>query len=267
MVRPQIALCVVLFASSMARAEDTVTLPYPCVEHIHRVLPRVNAHAVVIDLTCAEVEVIATRPRDRASTVSRFAREVGAQIAINANFFESSACGVAVGDRTTWRDTYFDRCRSSFAFGPRDGVTRAMLFDNFGRPRINPVPWAWHVVTGWPTLLSRGATVFEAEEPLGMYRYHPRTAIGTTAGSTHLVIAVVDGRRENLPGVTSLELIPFLEEFGVSDAVNLDGGGSTTLFIEREGGVVNRPSDRHERPVANHLGVRITSAWGAENAR
>ena len=49
------------------------------------------------------------------------------------------------------------------------------------------------------------------------------------------------------------------EDFGVSDAINLDGGGSTALYIEGEGGVVNRPSDRFERVVANHLGVRIVA--------
>ena len=92
-----------------------------------------------------------------------------------------------------------------------------------------------------------------------MYRYHPRTAIGTTTGGTHLVIAVVDGRRSGLPGMTSLEMVPLLEEFAVADAINLDGGGSSALFIEREGGVVNRPSDRVERNVANHLGIRITA--------
>jgi exopolysaccharide biosynthesis protein len=50
-----------------------------------------------------------------------------------------------------------------------------------------------------------------------------------------------------------------LEDFAVSDAVNLDGGGSTELWIAAEGGIVNRPSDGHERIVMNHLGVRITS--------
>jgi exopolysaccharide biosynthesis protein len=244
-----------------ARADDAVTYPYPCVEHVHRTMPRVDAHVVVIDLACAEIEVFSTRPRARATTVSRFADTSGAQIAVNANFFESSPCGLAVGERSVWRDTYYDRCRSSFAFGPVDTTTRAQLFDSADHTRINPFPWAWNVVTGWPTLLREGASIFEPEEPLGMYRYHPRTAIGTTAGGTHLVLAVVDGRRSGLPGMTSLEMVPLLEEFAVADAINLDGGGSSALFIEREGGVVNQPSDRVERTVANHLGIRITSVF------
>jgi hypothetical protein len=252
---------VLLCATPFAYAVDVTTRPYPCVEHVHRTLARTDAHVIVVDLTCGEVEIVATRPQDRASTVSRFARTTGSQIAINANFFESSACGLAVGDRSVWNDTYYDRCRSSFAFGPGATGTRSYLFDSYESTRINPFPWAWQVVTGWPTLLHHGAIVFEPEEPLGMYRYHPRTAIGTTPGGTHLVIATIDGRRGTIPGMSSLEMIPLMESFAVSDAINLDGGGSTALFIGREGGVVNRPSDHFERPVANHLGIRITSAF------
>ena len=74
------------------------------------------------------------------------------------------------------------------------------------------------------------------------------------------MLAVIDGRRAGLPGVTSLEMLPLLEEFGVADAANLDGGGSSMLYIAREGGIVNRPSDRAERRVMNHLGIRITAA-------
>lgn len=260
-MRRRSLLALLILAPAVARADETVTYPYPCVEHHHRVMPRVDAHVVVIDLACAEIEVYATRPRARATTVSRFAQSTGAQIAVNANFFESSACGLAVGERTVWRDTYYDRCRSSFAFGPTAATTRAQLFDSADHTRINPFPWAWNVVTGWPTLLREGASIFEPEEPLGMYRYHPRTAIGTTTGGTHLVLAVIDGRRAGLPGMTSLEMVPLLEEFAVADAINLDGGGSSALFIGREGGVVNRPSDRSERTVANHLGIRVTSVF------
>ena len=260
-LRPLLAAFLAAFAlrGGDVRADDVVTWPYPCVEHVHRVGPRLDAHVVVVDLTCRAVEVIASRPNERAATVSRFAREARAQIAVNANFFETSPCGLAVGERNVWRDAYYDRCRSSFAFGPSDGGTRSLLFDSYERTRINPFPWAWNVVTGWPTMLSQGRVVFEPEEPLGMYRYHPRTAIGTTPGGAHLIIATIDGRRAGAGGMTSLEMVPLLEEFDVTDAINLDGGGSTALYIEREGGVVNTPSDRHERVVANHLGIRIVT--------
>jgi exopolysaccharide biosynthesis protein len=58
-------------------------------------------------------------------------------------------------------------------------------------------------------------------------------------------------------------MVPLLEEFAVSDAINLDGGGSSALYIASEGGIVNRPADGHERSVLNHLGFRMTSAWNS----
>ena len=240
-----------------AAGVDRVTRPYRCVEHVHRELPGVDAHVVLVDLRCPAVDVVATRPRDRRSPVSAFAQEYGAQIAINANFFDASTCGLAMGDGRLWRDAYRDRCGASLAFGLQPGGTRLAFFDSVDHPTTCELPWARQVITGWPRLLDGGAVVFEPEEPIGMYRFHPRTAVGATPGGATLVLAVIDGRRSGIPGMTSLGIIPLMEEFGVSDAINLDGGGSSELYIEAEGGVVNRPSDRVERRVGNHLGVRL----------
>ncbi len=256
------SLCLVsvtLLAFS-ARAEDLVTYPYPCVTHVHRVQSGLDAHAVIVDLACGEVDVVATRPHERDATVSTFAREYAVQIAINANFFGGSTCGLAMGDGRIWRDATDEHCTGSFAFGVDTSCTRASLFDSTGSPRSCSLSWARQVVSGKPVLLRDGAVVVDPEDPTGMYRTHPRTVVGTTAGAANLVLVVMDGRRAGVPGATSLEIIPFLEEFGVTDAVNLDGGGSSELWIGSEGGVVNRPSDRHERSVANHLGIRVTSA-------
>lgn len=239
---------------------DTLTRPYPCVEHVHRVEPGLDAHVVVLDLACGAIDVVATRPRDRRATVATFAREYGAQIAINANFFEASTCGLAMGDGIIWRDAYDDRCGASLGFAPGAAGTRIAYFDTHGAVHASPFPWVRQAITGWPMLLRRGAVIFETDEPLGMYRTHPRTAIGSTPGGQSLVIAVIDGRRARLPGVTSLQMIPLMEEFGAADAMNLDGGGSSELWIESEGGTVNVPSDGHGRSVVNHLGVRIVSA-------
>jgi len=120
---------------------------------------------------------------------------------------------------------------------------RAEVFDTEGWARRSPVPWATQIVTGMPILLERGGIYFDEHEPNGMYRTHPRTAIGIAADRSTLIMAVIDGRRTGLPGVTTLEMIPLLEEFGAADAINLDGGGSSELWIASEGGIVNHPSD------------------------
>lgn len=79
---------------------------------------------------------------------------------------------------------------------------------------------------------------------------HPRTAVGLKDDA--LLWVVVDGRQPGYSeGMTLYELADFLLRAGCKDAVNLDGGGSSALFVR--GSVVNRPSDGRERPVANAL--------------
>ena len=89
---------------------------------------------------------------------------------------------------------------------------------------------------------------------------HPRTAVGVAAGGRRLLLVTVDGRQAPYSdGMTLRELAEFLRTIGAADAINLDGGGSTTMVVRRAEGSyapVNRPSDLEgERPVANALAV------------
>ncbi len=78
----------------------------------------------------------------------------------------------------------------------------------------------------------------------------PRTAVGLTKEG-NIILLVVDGRQQHSVGMTLLELALFMQEFGVVDAMNLDGGGSSEMVVE--GKIVNQPSDGKERPVGNAL--------------
>ena len=83
---------------------------------------------------------------------------------------------------------------------------------------------------------------------------HPRTFVGFDRDSTKLFLCVVDGRQQASIGMNFREMADFLLSIGVWNAVNFDGGGSTTMVIRRR--IVNSPSDRTgERPVANTLQV------------
>jgi len=83
---------------------------------------------------------------------------------------------------------------------------------------------------------------------------HPRTFVGFDRDTTRAYLCVVDGRQEHSRGMTFGEMAEFLLALGAWNAVNLDGGGSTTMIVG--GSIVNRPSDvTGERPVANILAV------------
>lgn len=93
-------------------------------------------------------------------------------------------------------------------------------------------------------------------------RPHPRTAVAVGAEGETLWLIVVDGRQQNYSeGVTLQELAGIAMQLGADQALNLDGGGSSTLVVARDGGakVLNAPIHTRvpmrERPVANHLGV------------
>ena len=79
---------------------------------------------------------------------------------------------------------------------------------------------------------------------------HPRTAIGSTE-KNELCLVVVDGRQAASEGLTLHELGLFMKQLDCVDAVNLGGGGCTTLCID--GMVVNNPSANEERPVSEAL--------------
>jgi exopolysaccharide biosynthesis protein len=94
---------------------------------------------------------------------------------------------------------------------------------------------------------------------------HPRTAAGVSRDGRTLLLLVVDGRQPGWSvGVTLPDLARMMIEAGAWDAVNLDGGGSSAMWHRETGGLVgrilNRPSDGRVRPVANHLGVRVSVA-------
>jgi len=88
---------------------------------------------------------------------------------------------------------------------------------------------------------------------------HPRTAIGIDRDSKRLLFLVVDGRQRFSRGYTMVELARKMKQLGADEALNLDGGGSSTMMAKGRGGllkVINSPSDGGQRSIAN--GIEIT---------
>jgi len=124
-------------------------------------------------------------------------------------------------------------------------------------PLKERVSWA---VAGGPRLVRNGQIATSEIEAWGNGSFaagrHPRTAVGFSADSALVYLVTVDGRQPDYSqGMTLMELAEFLVQLGVHQALNLDGGGSTTMVIN--GKVVNRPAeDGEERPITNAIIVR-----------
>ncbi|MBC7567071.1 MAG: phosphodiester glycosidase family protein [Pedobacter sp.] len=89
---------------------------------------------------------------------------------------------------------------------------------------------------------------------------HPRTAVGLKPGG-RVILLTVDGRNDNSSGMSLFELRKIMRWLGCTSSINLDGGGSTTLWVAGEGenGIVNYPTDNKkwdhtgERNIANTI--------------
>ena len=113
------------------------------------------------------------------------------------------------------------------------------------------------LVGGTPRIIRNGVASVEWEqESVGSsfaHDRHPRTAVGFSADSSRVFFVTVDGRQGGYSvGMSLFELADYMLDWGIHQAVNLDGGGSTTMVVRDH--VVNSPSDAGgERSVANAL--------------
>lgn len=204
-----------------------------------------HAYAAVVDLRAEGVRVISTRYEERWVPVSEFAAahaDEGVAVAVNGGFWVGAQrpLGVAIGRGEAWPTSYLDETVGVFAIDDRG---RAHLFAP-GEP-IEPELFETFVeaVSGRPALLRDGAIdvagldLFESANDRA-----PRTAVGLDRTRRHLILVVVDGRQPASHGMTLYELARFLEELGATNAMNLDGGGSSAMVVPRLGGVVNVPA-------------------------
>jgi exopolysaccharide biosynthesis protein len=111
------------------------------------------------------------------------------------------------------------------------------------------------IIGGVPQLIENGKIEItwkqEKQSKEFVETRHPRTAVAKLKDGKFLMITV-NGRSAESVGINLLELAQMLLKFGAMDAMNLDGGGSTTMFLD--GKVVNQPSDKEgERKVGDAI--------------
>ena len=125
----------------------------------------------------------------------------------------------------------------------------------------NPIGRMDQALSGNQLLIDKGEI-----EPREGGDIQPRTAVGIGRNDRRLILVVVDGRQANYSqGATLFELAQILFDYGAYHAINLDGGGSSTLVVGGSLGkprVLNSPVNHRipglQRPVGNHLGISIS---------
>ena len=126
--------------------------------------------------------------------------------------------------------------------------------------KINP---EWkdvnHILSGGPYLVKNGEIFVDmtAQKLASVGGRNPRTAIGYTKDN-NLIMLTADGREGSSIGLTLVELAQLMKEFGCINAMNLDGGGSTVMYIQ--GQVVNKPAVSGGIPLTHTLNVSLKNS-------
>ena len=115
-----------------------------------------------------------------------------------------------------------------------------------------------HIISGGPYLIKNGEIFIDiTEQKLGAIGgKNPRTAIGYTQDG-NLIMVAVDGREGASVGMTLRELAGFMQSIGCVNAMNLDGGGSTVMYVN--GHVVNMPKVKGGIALSNALTIDLKS--------
>lgn len=278
------------FASSSLAAEIRKAEPFEGVTHYQiiqkpedknePVLPRpVVVNILEIDLAAPGVRFEMSPGNGDApgeitrETTRAFVDRIGAQIGINVGFYDTRA---NYGGLNT--DLIHLAASKGEVYSPAGGDEWVFDVTKEGKPRIGRADGAGtSTVSGRPVYNAAGGNqpiladgrVVAPPDSNYTKALNPHTAVGINKDSTKVYLVTVDGRQSGYSeGMRTDEMGQLMLRFGVWDAVNLDGGGSTTMVIDdtdnaaQDARVLNSPSDNSsptkpgsERVVANNLAV------------
>lgn len=243
-----------------------------------------------------DIAVVAPADTDGRASASDLARESRACLLVNGGYFRMDVTPTThVGLLLSEGRLLSGPTTGVYRDGIRYDVARAAIgFAEDNRPMVgwvsssgdslvwlsSPIPnapgipaarppdslfasWSAHnAVSGGPRLLTAGALAIATQSEVffgtSIPDIHPRTAAGITEEGD-LILMVVDGRQSGSRGVSLEELAELMLSAGAVDAINLDGGGSSTMISEDA--LVNLPTGgRFEREVASAIAVRCVAA-------
>jgi hypothetical protein len=239
--------------------------PVPCVIHV-----------VTVQLDDPKVSLLVTpgdpkAPRPlRAMKTSQFLAKHQLQVAINGDFFfpwwSKSPWNYYphIGDPVELQGLAASR-GTLYSTGGERWKFPILVFDrnNIGHFEKNHTLRSFYnIISGIYMIVENGSFALPRRS-IYLTDRQPRTVIALDRSGRQLILCVIDGRQPNYSeGATIEETAQIVRKYGGHNALNLDGGGSSTLVIEGDDGkplILNCPIDNRipgrERPIANHFGV------------
>lgn len=216
-------------------------------------------NVIKIKSGCSGLKIVGSKYEDKGMTTSEFVKKYKTDVAVNANFSRhdkyNSVIGFVVSDGVAWPDS-------------RDSLNETMFYcdrlnnckiESLGLKSDIPKDTAI-VVSGWQAY-ENGSFKCPPKAIDACFKHngggrHPRTAIGI-GKDKNIYIFSVDGRQPMFEGLALSEFDGVMKKYSILSAVNLDGGGSTTLVVK--GVRVSRlpANQKVERVVPNHIGFTV----------
>jgi hypothetical protein len=246
---------------------------------------------VRVDLTDPDIQLFATpkaasydlESRETLSlTVPDFLKRNQLQVACDANYYNASPGGADPTGEGVPCDVFGLEISKGEVVSPQttadiggDPRFAALLFTTNNQPSfvfVNRPPGTntagiYTAITGYYPIVSNGVNIgsaaINAYPDSWIHQVQPRTAFGVTQDNRYLLIMTIDGRQSGYSdGALDSETAYWMLQFGAWNAINMDGGGSTSLYVADSTGnpvAVNHSSYLaaygHERYVGSHFGV------------
>lgn len=220
--------------------------------------PNVMAYIAIVDLMYPNMSVKVTPEKKGKYLTSDFAKENDCMLAINGEAGLSMAMDCELGEWTgNWisagniilmEDTdkrpFIGFSKTNLAHYSEEKILDTVYDDN----KYNAI-WG-----RFDILLDDEIIIHEIDNP------YARTIMGVDPTGEKLYLMVVDGKRPDYSqGLTYYECAKILNLLGASDAMACDQGGSSCMYVEPMGGIINRPADSDglERPIYSHFGISM----------
>ena len=230
------------------------------------VIAKVDLRKFAVDVSPPELQD--PQLRYRAMTTSDALRKYGGELAVNASFFRPfrdknlfdyyphAGDLVSVVGGTVFNSREITAVNTWPMLVNSNGQLKIVSAEDFSNRFNDGQP---EMAVAGKSFLVKGGDVVAVSDG----KRYPRTAVGLDATGSYVWLVVVDGKQPgHSEGIELDALAELMVEMGAIDAIELDGGGSSTMAVACNDKikVINRPSHTNlparERPVANHLIIR-----------
>ena len=204
-----------------------------------------NTQVYIADVTVSSSEYLKTAfaqntyGNNVTAKTSETAANNNAILAVNGDYYGANTTGYVIRNGVVYRDTVREDSSNGDLAIYKDGSFKIIYENEISADQLVK-DGVVNLLAFGPALVENGEIVVNTKSEVGQsMASNPRTAIGII-DENHYIIIVSDGRTSESQGLSLYEMAEVMKSYGVKTAYNLDGGGSSTMYLN--GQVINKPT-------------------------